>query len=215
MLKLTKTNIITGLVLLLPLLIVYLLNLNNLTPLLSFLKENQVFIIPLTLIIKIAGMIYPPINGSVLTIAMIPVLGWKLAYLLDFLGSTVGIYITYILGNKYGDRIIIKLAGQNTLDKIKKIRLKNQNQIETAIILRLAPLGLSDVIAWGASTIGFRIKAFIVGSVIAHVVGNLPFFFLISQSINIKSWLFFTPLFGIAVFFIWKNKAKYFDSCDY
>jgi len=211
MFRITKTTFFTGLALLSPLLIIYLLNLNDFAPLLSFLKQNQIFIIPLTLIIKIVGMIYPPINGSILTIGMIPVLGWKIAYLLDFLGSTIGIYITYILGKKYGGEIIIKFAGQNTLDKIKKIKLKNQNQIETAIILRLAPLGLSDVITWGASIIGFRIKAFIVGSVIAHIAGNLPFFYLISQSIQIKSWLFFAPLFGIAVFFVWKNKAKYFE----
>jgi len=41
-------------------------------------------------VLKALSIIYPPLPGVIFTIASIPLIGWKLAYFADILGSSFG-----------------------------------------------------------------------------------------------------------------------------
>jgi len=80
------------------------------------------------ILLKGFSIVYPPMPGVVFTIASIPLIGWKLAYSADILGSFFGATISYFLGKKYGYAILKKVIGRTLADKIIAIKLKQRNQ---------------------------------------------------------------------------------------
>jgi uncharacterized membrane protein YdjX (TVP38/TMEM64 family) len=161
---------------------------------------------------KAASIVYPPLPGVVFTITAIPLVGWELAYLIDMLGSLMGATGSYFFGQKYGLRILNRVLGKTLTTKIAKVRLKPVNQIEAAIMLRLAAGGLlSDGLAWGASLIGFRFSSFIIGYAFSHVLTTAPVFYALSASLSLHSWAVFLTVALFSWFVIFKFKGRYFE----
>ena len=65
-------------------------------------QQNIILYYFVLVVLKIVGIIWPPIPGGLLTLGSIPVLGWPLAYSADFLGSMIGSTAAYFLAKKYG-----------------------------------------------------------------------------------------------------------------
>lgn len=179
----------------------------------AFAVQSHIVVYFLALfVLKALSIIYPPLPGVIFTIASIPLIGWKLAYYADILGSSFGATVSYFLGKKYGYAILKKVVGKFLADKIQAIKLKQRNQIEAALFLRFASGGLlSDGLAWGASLIGFRYVPFIIGYIVSHVATTLPVFYLISASVSYQSWI----IGGVGVIIAWlilyKFKGRYFE----
>ena len=161
---------------------------------------------------KAASILYPPLPGVVFTLTLIPLVGWELAYLFDLIGSLIGASASYFLGQKYGLTILKRVLGKTLTTKIAKVTLKPINQIEAAIMLRLAAGGLlSDGLAWGASIIGFRFKPFIVGYAISHALTTAPVFYALGASLSLHSWALFLAVAGLSWLVIFKFKGRYFE----
>ncbi len=172
--------------------------------------------LPLFLIVvmltKAASIVYPPLPGVVFTLTAIPLVGWELAYLIDMIGSLIGASASYFMGKKYGTTILNRVLGKTLTTKIAKITLKPINQIEAAVMLRLAAGGLlSDGLAWGASIIGFRFKPFVVGYAISHVLTTAPVFYALGASLSLHSWALFLAVAGLSWLVIFKFKGRYFE----
>lgn len=208
--KLPKQLLVTIFILLLFIVPVVFFKSEDLQPLVKLIQSNIVTAIPLILIFKILGTIYPPINGQILTIVSIPIVGWQLAYVLDLAGNIIGISLSYYFGKKFGVKIIRKIVGGKIIKKIQNFKIKPNNQIESVIMLRLASFGLSDFIAWSGSIVGIKFIPLIIGSIISHVLINLPIFFMLSQAIQLKSLVFFIPLAILSVVLLWKFRKRYF-----
>lgn len=164
------------------------------------------------LILKILGVVYPPLPGVVFTVSSIPLIGWQWAYIIDLIGSWLGVTVAFCLGKKYGYSIIFKVMGEGLGNKIKKIKLKERNQLEAAIFIRFAIGGmLSDGLSWGASLIGFRYWPFMVGHVVSHLVTTLPIFVFVGVSISFNSWIIFAAAALVAWILIYKFKGRYFE----
>lgn len=164
------------------------------------------------IILKVLGIVYPPLPGIVFTLASIPLVGWKVAYLVDLVGSTLGATCAFFLGKKYGYTFLNRMIGKTLADKIMKIKLKKKNQIEASLFLKFASGGLfSDGLAWGASLIGFRYIPFTIGYAISHVVLTLPVFFFVSASISFNSWVVIATVSALAWLAIYKFKGRYFE----
>lgn len=170
--------------------------------------ETLVFIV----LAKAASIVYPPLPGIILTVALTPILGWQKAYAVELAGSLLGVTAAYWLGYKYGEKLIRWIAGEVLLKKIKAVKLKPGNQVEAAFVLRTASGGvLSDALAWGASLIGLRYWPYLLGHLVNHVVATLPLFFLIGLSIQLHTWLMAIPVMIFGWFIIWKFKGRYFE----
>lgn len=168
--------------------------------------------IVLITLIKAASIVYPPLPGIMLTLAMVPFLGWQKAYLVELVGSLLGTTAAYWLGFRYGDKLISWAAGDKLLSKIKSVKLKPGNQFEAAFVLRTASGGaLSDALAWGASLIGLRFQPYLLGHLANHVLATLPVFLLIGLSLKLNSWLIVGPIMVVCWFLIWKFKGRYFE----
>jgi uncharacterized membrane protein YdjX (TVP38/TMEM64 family) len=166
----------------------------------------------LIILAKAASIIYPPLPGIILTLAMIPILGWQKAYVVEIIGSLLGVSAAYFLGRKYGEKLIKWIAGEKLLKKIKSVKLKPGNQFEAAFVLRTASGGaLSDTLAWGASLIGLRYWPYLFGHLANHILATFPIFLFIGLSIKLHSWLIAIPVMVLAWFIIWKFKGRYFE----
>jgi uncharacterized membrane protein YdjX (TVP38/TMEM64 family) len=185
-------------------------------------KEVQAFILfihayfPIYLISLFIGktisIVYPPLPGAVFTLAAVPLIGWKVAYTIDILGSFLGASISFYLGKKYGYTILSRVVGKTITNKISSIKLKPRNQVEAATFLRFAAGGLlSDGLAWGASLIGFRYFPFMTGHLISHVATTLPVFYFFAASISLHSWAILGVSTILAWLAIYKFKGRYFE----
>lgn len=180
--------------------------------LLSLSQSHLEFVVLSLFLLKTAAILYPPVPGSIITIAAIPFIGWPHAYMVEITGSLTGSSLAYLAGKYKGKQFIIWLIGKKTADKLFKLKLKQKNQFEAAIILRLASGGmLSDGLAWGASLLGFRYLPFILGYCISHLLSTLPIFILVGFSISLKSWVVVVPVAIIAWLLLLKFKGKYFE----
>lgn len=161
---------------------------------------------------KALSIVYPPLPGIILTLAMIPILGWQKAYAVELAGSLLGVTAAYELGYRYGEKLIKWIAGEVLLKKIKAVKLKPGNQFEAAFVLRTASGGvLSDVLAWGASLIGLRYWPYLLGHLANHLLATLPIFLLLGWSVQLNSWLLIGPVVFIAWFLVWKFRGRYFE----
>lgn len=179
----------------------------------NFIQAYLLSYLLVLLFVKAISIVYPPLPGIAFTIASIPIIGWPLAYLVDIMGSTLGVIIAFFLGKSYGYSILLLIVGETIADKISKIKLKSKNQIESAIFLRFAATGmLSDALAWGASLIGFKFLPFTIGYLISHVISTLPVFYLVAISTSFNSWLIMLlAVAALTWFVIIKFKDRYFE----
>lgn len=164
------------------------------------------------LFVKAASIVYPPLPGVAATLSTIPFIGWQQAYMLDLVGSIIGVSISYHLGKKYGESILRRVLGDKLTDKMIAIKLKQTNQLEALLVLRIAAGGmLSDGLAWGASLIGFSFIIYLIGHVLVHVVTTIPVFYLLSISSYVHSVLGL----GAAALLAWGLlivfKGRYFE----
>lgn len=184
---------------------------HNLNPLVTFASANTLAVIIFIILIKIIGVIFPPINGQMWSIAFIPILGWQTACCIDLIGNLIGIAFSFYLGKKYGLRIFTKLGGTRIIEKINRIKVKSTHQIESVALLRLMSFGLSDYIAWSASWLKIKIIPLLIGSALAGLVTNAFLFYLLSQAIRLDNSIVIIILAGLSLFLFWKRKNKYFE----
>lgn len=163
-------------------------------------------------LVKILGIVWPPISGGIFTVASIPFLGWKLAFLLDFLGSLTGGSIAYWLGKKYGYTFLSKIFGSDISEKIKKIKIKTGKEIE-AIFMYKVLFGnlIIEVIYYGAGVLQINFSRFLIGSVLAHLLVGIPSFYLVNNIFSGKDAVITITLTLIAIFVVLKTKGRYFE----
>jgi uncharacterized membrane protein YdjX (TVP38/TMEM64 family) len=208
-----KKLLLAGLLFLgVPSLLIILVSQSQATQFLDLLRANETTFLVSLLVGKSISIVYPPLPGAVLTMGSIPIVGWQRAYLVDIFGSSFGATAAYFLGRKYGVKLLRWAVGEKIANKVLGVKIKKRNQVETTFMLRLASGGiLSDGLAWGASLIGLRYPAFIIGYLMSHLLTTLPIFYFLSVSIELKSWIVAIPAAVIAWFLIYKLKGRYFE----
>jgi len=195
-----------------PILLSFIYSTSSITQIVSIVQENKTTFLISLLVGKSVAVIYPPLPGGLLTLGSIPLVGWKWAYTIDIIGSSFGATIAYFLGRKYGVRLLNWLMGEKMTKKITDVNVKQKSQFEAAFMLRTASGGvLSDGLAWGGSLIGLDYLPFILGYIVSHLLTTLPIFYLLSLSIELRSWVIVVPAALVAWFLIYKLKGRYFE----
>ncbi len=145
----------------------------------TWIKSNMVLYTASLFLIKIAGILWPPISGGIFTLASIPFLGWKTAFTIDMIGSTVGGTIAYMLGKKYGFPFLNKILDTKIVEKIKSVKIKKGKEIEAVFVYRLL-FGsvIVEAIYYGAGVLSIHFGKFLVGVTLSHILIGIPIFFL-------------------------------------
>jgi len=166
--------------------------------------SNYLLVVVGSIVYKTVGTMYPPLNGQALTIMLIPLIGWFPAYLIDLVGNMLGVVISYLLGKKYGGRLIRTITGEKIFKKITAYQIRSENQTRSVILLRLVSFGLSDLLAWFACMMGIKFKPLVIGSLISHLIVYLPVYFLLGKTVETQAFLVAIPVGLIAFVIIWK-----------
>lgn len=181
---------------------------------LQVLAEENIYTFVLALfLIKIMSIVWPPLPGGLFTLGAIPFVGWETAYFIDLTGSTVGSMITYYLGKRYGLRLIKKLFDQATIDRIQKIKVKENKQTELVIVLRVFTGSVfMEAITYGAGLLKIRYSSFLVGSIISHAIVGVPVYYFAKEAlVNPQSIILSLALLVGVVFILFKVKGRYLE----
>ena len=161
---------------------------------------------------KIGSLVYPPLPGSILTISTIPVLGWQTAYLVDFAGSFVGSSLTYWLGKKYGYPFLHKVLDEGIVERIKKIKIRKDREIEGVVVVRVLTGAVAiEAVNYAAGLFGVRDRNFLVGFLISHPLISVPMFYVTNEIFAGKNIWLSAGLLVVAVLLMIKLKGRYLE----
>lgn len=179
--------------------------------LLSWSQGNLFLFITILIILKVISIVYAPLSGGLMTLAAIPILGWPLAYVVDYAGSMLGGSAAYLIGNKYGLTLIQKLFGQGTADKISRMKINHAREFEGIFIMRLLGSSLSDFICYGAGLFKVRYRNFLGASLVAHPIIGVPTYYLSGLALSGQnSWIGLILLI-ISLSILYKVRGRYFE----
>lgn len=168
----------------------------------SFIQKNFIVFFLSLISVKIIGIIWPPLPGTLFSVAAVPIIGWFNAYLIDFLGTLLGSSIVYLLGKKYGLKFLAKIIDKESIKKIKSIKIKKNKEIESIFLLRVFGGVLIDFVAYGAGFFQINFAKFSIGFLLSHIVLMTPIFYLTDSILKgnniifgVLSILIITPIF--------------------
>lgn len=139
---------------------------------------------------KAIGNIFPPIPGGVLTLALIPAIGWLQAYIYSSVGSLIGCSVAFWIARRFREPVVKRLVPLQELNKWES-RLSGPQEFWTFLLIRLTTATVFDVMSYvfGLSRISF--KRFFIITVIVLLPDALVFYFseAFYRQIFTKSWL--------------------------
>lgn len=178
----------------------------------SWIKSNIVLYVVSLFLLKISGILWPPIPGGIITLASIPFLGWQLAFMIDMAGSTVGGIIAYKLGEKYGYPFLNKILDKNIVEKIKKIKIKKDKEIEAVFMYRILFGSIVlEAIYYGVGVLKVDFVRFLIGAISSQILVGMPLFFLASNIFSSGGIITTVILLIVGIIFLIKTKSRYFE----
>ena len=159
--------------------------------------------------IKAVGIVWPPIPGGILTFGSIPVIGWKAAYLSDFLGSMIGSSIAFWIARRWGLRFMRKILDEETLLKVRRVKIAPKHEFEALFLLRLFGGTVVEIVCYAAGILGVSYRNFIFASIISHMVIGIPFYYLGGGLFGEQTWIS-AFLFICLVALLYKLRKRYF-----
>ena len=174
--------------------------------------QNRTLFIVSLFFYKTLGILWPPIPAGLFTLVAIPFIGWKTAYFVDLFGSISGGSIAYLVGRKFGYKILGKIFDSSIVEKIKRIKIKKGREIEAVFVYRLL-LGstILEAIYYGAGTLKVNYWKFLIGATLSHPVVGVPSFLLAENIFLGKNLVVIIILSIVALVFVYKTKGRYFE----
>lgn len=175
-------------------------------------RQNLILFSITLFLIKVLGIVWPPIPGGILTLGAIPIVGWPLAYLIDLAGSVVGCSIAFYLGKRYGLKFLNKIFDQSSLEKIKKLNIRKDREIEAVAVLRiLTGSTISEAVCYGAGLLGVKYQNFFIGSTAVHLLFGIPSYYFAGNLFEGKNFIVNGIIVLISIPIILKLRKRYLE----
>ncbi len=174
-------------------------------------EQNYWNLVIFLLLLKIIGIIWPPLPGVIPLIGAIPVIGWLPAFLIDTVGYIIGSVIAYFLANRYGMQVISKLFGQAGVIEVSKFKIKPERELEAIVLMKIFGGGIGEFISYAAGLTKIKLKNFIFGSIIASVVVGIPLFYYFNFALSHNNLLFSLVPLGVGILLFYIMRRRYFD----
>jgi len=165
--------------------------------------------------IKVLGLVWPPLPGGVFNLAVIPFLGWQLAYLSDLIGTIIGAGLCYLIANKWGDKLLVKIFDEETVKKITNTKVKGDRQTEFSFVMTITSrLIMTEFSYYAAGLLRINFGKFLLGAIGSHVLLGIPSYYLMNIMFETKS-LYLGLIGWIVIIPLWfKIKERYFERND-
>lgn len=174
-------------------------------------QSNITAYVSVLLLIKILGIVWPPIPGGIFTLASVPILGWPLAYVVDLVGSAIGSSAAFFIARKWGWEFMKKIFDDSTLIKIRRLKIKKEREFESIFLMRIFGGTIVEVVCYGAGVLGVGFGNYLLASVLSHLPFGILLFFAADNILNGKGALLSLILLGFAVILFYKLNHRYFE----
>lgn len=174
--------------------------------------QHYILFLVILFTVKVIAIVWPPLPGGTLTLASIAVIGWPTAYIIDFLGNTVGGTIAYLIARKWGLKIIKSIFTSSVAEKVQRLKIKDKHQLEAAFLLSLV-LGVV-MVELASYSLGFlKVKYinFFIGNSLSHLIRNIPIYYLVSNFVTGQNFLISILILAVGVPLLYKARKRYFD----
>lgn len=173
-------------------------------------QQNLLLYFFVLALIKMIGIVWPPIPGGLFTLGSVPVIGWFNAYLAEVIGGLAGATIAHHLGNKYGYKFLRKLFDDSVIERIKKIKIAKNKEIEAIFILRLFTGSISEAVSYGAGLLNIKYRNFILGTIIGYLF-LMPIFYVADSLFDGKKIVMNAAIVLTLGFLFYKLRGRYFE----
>ena len=174
-------------------------------------QSNLVIYISALLVIKILGIVWPPIPGGIFTLASVPILGWKLAYGVDLLGSAIGSSMAFFIARKWGWQFLRKIFDDAALAKIKRVKIKKEREFETIFLMRIFGGTIVEVVCYGAGVLDVGYGNYLFATILSHLPLGIPLFYAAGSILNGNGAVLSLVFLAFAVLLFYKFKNRYFE----
>lgn len=173
--------------------------------------SHKTELILILLIIKVVGIVWPPVPGGLITLTSIPIFGWSVAYLIDLTGSIIGSWIAYELGKHYGYEFLSKFLGHDLIQKVRKIKIKKNKEFEGILVLRFFGGTIVEVVAYSAGLLGVGIGNFLLAGFISHIIVGVPSYYFAGNIFSGQNTIISVVSFLLLLLLLTKFKNRYFE----
>ncbi|HMR55489.1 MAG TPA: VTT domain-containing protein [Candidatus Doudnabacteria bacterium] len=163
------------------------------------------------LILKVIGIIWPPLPGVVPLIGAIPIIGWPAAFFIDLVGYIIGSIIAFFLARKFGLKVIRKLFGEAGVRSVERIRIKPQRQLEAITLMKIFGGGVGEFISYAAGITNIKFYNFFWGSILASVMVGIPLFYFFNFALSQNNLLYALLPLGVGALLFYILRKRYFD----
>jgi uncharacterized membrane protein YdjX (TVP38/TMEM64 family) len=181
-------------------------------PILEWCHSNYWLLMAMIVLLKVIGIIWPPLPGGLAAIAVIPIVGFFPAYLADLVGSMIGCSIVYFLGKWYGHEFLAKVLGIELANQAEKLKIREGREYEAFFAFRALAGGVFvELVSYSAGLTHMKFNRFFFATLISHAVVSLPIFFLYGLLYSTQSAYIMTLSMIITLPILWKIRGRYFE----
>ena len=160
--------------------------------------------------IKVTGIVWPPLPGGIFVLGSIPLIGWFNAYLIDFFATLVASSIAYVLGRKYGMPLVKRIVGEGMIEKIEKIKVRKERELETIFLIRmLGGAVVVEVVAYASGLFKIGYKNFLLGTILSHLLVVIPAYYFFGNIFSGQNMIISIISIGILLILFAKFRKRY------
>lgn len=148
----------------------------NIDFLIQFSKDHP-FVAPIVIILwRIIAIVIPPLPGGVLSLALIPILGWFPSFIYATIGLMIGASMAFLLARRFREKLVQKFVPLQDLHKWQN-KLSGKKEFLTFLIIRITTESAMDFISYIAGMSKISFNKFFWATLIA-ILPNALFYYL-------------------------------------
>ncbi len=177
-----------------------------------FAETHTYALIALLVLIKIIGLVWPPVPGGIATVLAIPFIGWQMAYLIDLVGTIIGAVLCYLIAKKWGYSLLSHIFDTATLEKIASAQVTENRQAEFGFTMTiLSRLVMTEISFYAAGILRLNFWKFMLGAVGSHVLLTLPSYYFAKTVLETTSPASFFVGLLLLIPLVFIVKKRYFE----
>lgn len=175
-------------------------------------SEHPLILLAALVVIKIVGILWPPIPGLVFSLATVPILGWIPTLLADSIGNIIGSVAAYWAARTWGVPFLRKIFDEAMIERLQRLRVVRKREIEIIIVTRLLGSTISEGFSYGAGLVRVTFRNFLIGLIISNFILHVPIFYLADLVIQGGDYILIITIavMIVAALFVFRIRRRYF-----
>lgn len=134
----------------------------------QFVLDHPILAPFLLIVWRILSIVIPPIPGGIVSIALIPVVGWFWSYTYGLIGVIIGTSLAFFIARKYREPVVKKFFPLQQLHKWEG-KLSRKTEFMAFLGLRLTTGPLLDFMSYVAGLSKISYNKFILATVLSEL----------------------------------------------